>query len=77
MRGGKMLAIINSNFVQSICISLCKNFLLIAVYQVRNSQKLKEIMKKILYLGNTLNQGTARGKHYIILILHLFAQDIS
>ncbi|KAG2268883.1 hypothetical protein Bca52824_063438 [Brassica carinata] len=29
--------------------------------QVRTSQKLKEIMKKILYLGNTLNQGTARG----------------
>ncbi|KAA0057964.1 formin-like protein 20 [Cucumis melo var. makuwa] len=28
---------------------------------VRNSTKLKEIMKKILYLGNTLNQGTARG----------------
>lgn len=30
-------------------------------FQVRNSDKLKEIMKKILYLGNTLNQGTARG----------------
>uniref|UniRef100_A0A2P2JTG4 FH2 domain-containing protein n=1 Tax=Rhizophora mucronata TaxID=61149 RepID=A0A2P2JTG4_RHIMU len=29
--------------------------------EVRNSFKLKEIMKKILYLGNTLNQGTARG----------------
>ncbi|XVF50067.1 hypothetical protein PTKIN_Ptkin04bG0064600 [Pterospermum kingtungense] len=29
--------------------------------EVRNSLKLKEIMKKILYLGNTLNQGTARG----------------
>ncbi|WOL01698.1 hypothetical protein Cni_G10415 [Canna indica] len=29
--------------------------------QVRSSVKLKEIMKKILYLGNTLNQGTARG----------------
>lgn len=29
--------------------------------EVRNSIKLKEIMKKILYLGNTLNQGTARG----------------
>lgn len=29
--------------------------------EVRNSTKLKEIMKKILYLGNTLNQGTARG----------------
>ncbi|XP_021285673.1 formin-like protein 20 [Herrania umbratica] len=28
--------------------------------EVRNSIKLKEIMKKILYLGNTLNQGTAR-----------------
>ncbi|XP_002873323.2 formin-like protein 20 isoform X1 [Arabidopsis lyrata subsp. lyrata] len=32
-----------------------------ACEEVRNSQKLKEIMKKILYLGNTLNQGTARG----------------
>ncbi|XP_075479727.1 uncharacterized protein LOC142520574 [Primulina tabacum] len=29
--------------------------------EVRQSLKLKEIMKKILYLGNTLNQGTARG----------------
>ncbi|KAK8587452.1 hypothetical protein V6N12_021945 [Hibiscus sabdariffa] len=32
-----------------------------ACEEVRNSDKLKEIMKKILYLGNTLNQGTARG----------------
>ncbi|PSR96629.1 Formin-like protein [Actinidia chinensis var. chinensis] len=32
-----------------------------ACEEVRNSMKLKEIMKKILYLGNTLNQGTARG----------------
>lgn len=29
--------------------------------EVRNSLKLKDILKKILYLGNTLNQGTARG----------------
>jgi formin 2 len=29
--------------------------------EARNSIKLKEIMKKILYLGNALNQGTARG----------------
>ncbi|KAJ0973756.1 hypothetical protein J5N97_015721 [Dioscorea zingiberensis] len=32
-----------------------------ACAQIRNSLKLKEIMKKILLLGNTLNQGTARG----------------
>ncbi|XP_039069421.1 formin-like protein 20 isoform X2 [Hibiscus syriacus] len=32
-----------------------------ACNEVRNSLKLKEILKKILYLGNTLNQGTARG----------------
>ncbi|XP_058194914.1 formin-like protein 20 isoform X1 [Rhododendron vialii] len=32
-----------------------------ACEEVRNSLKLKDIMKKILYLGNTLNQGTARG----------------
>ncbi|KAL0335599.1 UNVERIFIED_CONTAM: Formin-like protein 20 [Sesamum radiatum] len=32
-----------------------------ACEEVRNSLKVKEIMKKILYLGNTLNQGTARG----------------
>ncbi|KAH1254649.1 Formin-like protein 20 [Glycine max] len=31
-----------------------------ACEEVRNSFKLKEIMKKILYLGNTLNQGTTR-----------------
>ncbi|KAL0911468.1 hypothetical protein M5K25_019612 [Dendrobium thyrsiflorum] len=29
--------------------------------EIRNSNKLKEIMKKILSLGNTLNRGTARG----------------
>ncbi|XAR50015.1 hypothetical protein NMG60_11004219 [Bertholletia excelsa] len=39
----------NLNIVNSAC------------QEVRNSLKLKEIMKKILYLGNTLNQGTARG----------------
>ncbi|KAJ0963461.1 hypothetical protein J5N97_028583 [Dioscorea zingiberensis] len=32
-----------------------------ACEEIRNSSKLKEVMKKILYLGNTLNQGTARG----------------
>ncbi|XP_038989999.1 formin-like protein 5 isoform X3 [Phoenix dactylifera] len=32
-----------------------------ACEQMRSSVKLKEIMKKILFLGNTLNQGTARG----------------
>ncbi|KAJ8514006.1 hypothetical protein OPV22_004440 [Ensete ventricosum] len=32
-----------------------------ACEEVRGSEKLKEIMKKILHLGNTLNQGTARG----------------
>uniref|UniRef100_A0A1D1ZC80 Formin-like protein n=2 Tax=Anthurium amnicola TaxID=1678845 RepID=A0A1D1ZC80_9ARAE len=32
-----------------------------AYEEIRNSIKLKEIMKKILLLGNTLNQGTARG----------------
>ncbi|KFK25155.1 hypothetical protein AALP_AA8G073100 [Arabis alpina] len=32
-----------------------------ACEEVRTSQKLKEIMKKILYLGNILNQGTATG----------------
>lgn len=32
-----------------------------ACEQIRNSVKLKEILKKILFLGNTLNQGTARG----------------
>ncbi|KAJ4960453.1 hypothetical protein NE237_020363 [Protea cynaroides] len=33
----------------------------LACDEVRNSVKLKEILKRILYLGNTLNQGTARG----------------
>ncbi|PHT79626.1 hypothetical protein T459_17678 [Capsicum annuum] len=32
-----------------------------ACEEVRSSLKLKEILKKILFLGNTLNQGTARG----------------
>ncbi|XP_024637089.1 formin-like protein 20 isoform X2 [Medicago truncatula] len=31
-----------------------------ACEEVRKSDKLKDIMKKILFLGNTLNQGTAR-----------------
>ncbi|XP_039034391.1 formin-like protein 20 isoform X2 [Hibiscus syriacus] len=39
----------------------CLNTVNSACEEVRNSLKLKEIMKKILYLGNTLNQGTARG----------------
>ena len=26
-------------------------------------------MKKILYLGNTLNQGTARGKNFFIVFI--------
>ncbi|XP_042501284.1 formin-like protein 20 [Macadamia integrifolia] len=37
------------------------NIVNLACDEVRNSLKLKEIMKRILYLGNTLNQGTARG----------------
>ncbi|KAI3685071.1 hypothetical protein L6452_34304 [Arctium lappa] len=32
-----------------------------ACLEVRSSVKLKEVMKRILYLGNILNQGTARG----------------
>ncbi|KAI3777531.1 hypothetical protein L1987_47331 [Smallanthus sonchifolius] len=32
-----------------------------ACNEVRNSVRLKEIMKQILYLGNALNQGTVRG----------------
>ncbi|GFP95709.1 formin-like protein 20 [Phtheirospermum japonicum] len=32
-----------------------------ACEEVRNSLQLKDIMKKILFLGNMLNQGTARG----------------
>ncbi|ESQ40712.1 hypothetical protein EUTSA_v100160940mg, partial [Eutrema salsugineum] len=32
-----------------------------ACEEVRSSKKLKEIMKSILYLGNTLNQGTDKG----------------
>ncbi|CAN7069098.1 unnamed protein product [Brassica rapa subsp. trilocularis] len=32
-----------------------------ACEEIRSSQKLKGIMKRILYLGNTLNQGTVRG----------------
>ncbi|KAG2262896.1 hypothetical protein Bca52824_069975 [Brassica carinata] len=32
-----------------------------ACQEVRTSQKLREVLKMILYLGNTLNQGTVRG----------------
>ncbi|KAJ4883246.1 Formin-like protein [Raphanus sativus] len=32
-----------------------------ACKEIRSSQKLREIMKRILYLGNTLNKGTIRG----------------
>ncbi|XP_051116004.1 formin-like protein 20 isoform X3 [Andrographis paniculata] len=42
------------NTVSSSCEEQC-------IDQIRKSFRLKEIMKKILYLGNTLNQGTARG----------------
>lgn len=41
-------------------------FFSLLVNQIRSSQKLKGIMKRIVYLGNTLNQGTVRGKHYDI-----------
>ncbi|EYU35793.1 hypothetical protein MIMGU_mgv1a0002481mg, partial [Erythranthe guttata] len=37
------------------------NTVISACDEVRKSFELKEIMKNILYLGNTLNQGTARG----------------
>ncbi|KAK4395930.1 Formin-like protein 20 [Sesamum angolense] len=40
-----------------------------ACEEVRRSLKLKEIMKKILYLGNTLNQGTARILFYLASFL--------
>lgn len=73
-----MLAVIKSSFCAvHMHFSLLDFFSSLLVRQVRTSQKLKEIMKKILYLGNTLNQGTARGKYYINRILHLFAEDIS
>ncbi|ONM24944.1 Formin-like protein 20 [Zea mays] len=36
--------------------------------EIRTSLKLKEIMKKILLLGNTLNQGTARGNNKLALL---------
>ncbi|KAK9080420.1 hypothetical protein SSX86_000178 [Deinandra increscens subsp. villosa] len=39
----------NLNLVNSAC------------EEVRKSVRLKEIMKRLLYVGNTLNQGTARG----------------
>ena len=32
------------------------------VNQIRTSEKLKEIIQRILYLENIMNQGTARGK---------------
>lgn len=35
--------------------------------QLRSSEKLKVIMKTILYMGNTLNQGTPRGTEYLII----------
>jgi hypothetical protein len=38
--------------------------------EIRSSLKLKEIMKKILLLGNTLNQGTARGTTTAFSLLH-------
>ncbi|XP_065009628.1 formin-like protein 5 [Musa acuminata AAA Group] len=48
--GSQVLDIRKSlNTIDSVCEQVC------------SSAKLKEIMKKILYLGNTLNQGTARG----------------
>ncbi|WOG95210.1 hypothetical protein DCAR_0414516 [Daucus carota subsp. sativus] len=37
------------------------NVVIVVCEEVRNSRKLKEIMSKILFVGNTLNQGTARG----------------
>jgi hypothetical protein len=42
------------------------------MYQIRTSFKLKEIMKKILLLGNTLNQGTARGNNNFAFVSSSF-----
>lgn len=44
----------------------------LVVIQIRTSQKLKEIIQRILYLGNILNQGTARGKFKCLLIFNIF-----
>ncbi|XP_033138435.1 formin-like protein 20 isoform X2 [Brassica rapa] len=48
-----------------------------ACEEIRSSQKLKGIMKRILYLGNTLNQGTVRGKHYDIINIFLLKTLLS
>lgn len=52
-------------------------FFSLLVNQIRSSQKLKGIMKRILYLGNTLNQGTVRGKHYDIINIFLLKTLLS
>ncbi|XP_033138438.1 formin-like protein 20 isoform X1 [Brassica rapa] len=41
--------------------SFLEVFSSLLVNQIRTSEKLKEIIQRILYLGNIMNQGTARG----------------
>lgn len=56
--------------------SFLEVFSSLLVNQIRTSEKLKEIIQRILYLGNIMNQGTARGKLYVILIQHLIVSLI-
>ncbi|GFP84088.1 formin-like protein 20 [Phtheirospermum japonicum] len=42
-----------------------------ATEEVKNSLALKDIMKKIMYLENMMNQGTARGMELYIVMHHL------
>ncbi|KAK5811799.1 hypothetical protein PVK06_027172 [Gossypium arboreum] len=51
----------NSNSLQVSEFKRSLNTVNSACNEVRNSLKLKDLMKKIIYLGNTLNQGTAKG----------------
>ncbi|PPR92263.1 hypothetical protein GOBAR_AA28407 [Gossypium barbadense] len=71
LHGGLIFSCLITCFTCVLQISEFKTILNIvnfACEEVRNSCKLKEIMKKILCLGNTLNQGTAMGKLYIHLL---------
>ncbi|CAN1789309.1 Formin-like protein 17 [Linum perenne] len=54
----------NLNVVNSAAEEACLSFSIFCyflIYHIRSSTKFKRIMQSVLSLGNTLNQGTARG----------------
>jgi len=71
----EVLCLCNYNHY-AVCISLTL-CIFYFWFKVRKSDKLKDIMKKILFLGNTLNQGTARGKSFSVVAISFLKEVVA